>query len=288
MKLLRSETLNDVAELICGSDGGFGGRYKTPGQYRTKSQIGRFFENAGVVPVSEHSTRKWFALESLESINGTTDLESVLLQLASPFENKRDINLMRSVIDHLNGILQFECLEIQLQGYSPRLTTPKPIGLDVDLSTDNREQAPAFHDLVADESLAEINTSRWVEARDCQQAGAYLASIVMMGSVLESLLLDKVRANPAKANRSQKAPVWSDSGKVKQFRDWRFSELIEVARDLSWLESDVGKFGHVLRDFRNLIHTDGQRNQSFKASESVSRVCWEVVNVSIADLIDSS
>ena len=80
MKRIDDSTLETVAELICGSGGG----YQSPGPYRSMSRINAFFDRAGVKPSGQSATRKWFVLESLQSINGTNALERILLSPNPP------------------------------------------------------------------------------------------------------------------------------------------------------------------------------------------------------------
>ena len=122
MKRIDDSTLETVAELICGSGDGSGGGYQSPGPYRSMSRINAFFGRAGVKPSGQSATRKWFALESLQSINGTNALESVLLRLASPKEYPGDPEVAERIISHLNLILQVEGLTVDMVGVEPCLS----------------------------------------------------------------------------------------------------------------------------------------------------------------------
>ena len=97
MKRLDDSTLEAFAEAICGAGKGAGGGYESPGPYRSKSQVCDFFRRAGVDPSGMSSTRKWFVLESLQAINGTSQLDSVLKRLASPKEYRGDAAVTQTV-----------------------------------------------------------------------------------------------------------------------------------------------------------------------------------------------
>ena len=284
VKRLPDEILEDIAETICGSGSGSGGGYTTPGPYRSMWQIREFFQRVGMVPAGDSGTRKWFALESLRPINGSPALKAVILRLASPLANDRNIEMAQKVTTHLNKSLQFEGLAIELHGISPTLvnrTTDSTISRPASEPTN---VAPKFATLVKDAELANILVRRWTEAQNCQSAGAYLAAIVMMGSVLEGLLIDKVKRSPEQANRSDKSPKHVRSAKPRDFADWGLSDLIDVAYDIGWLQSDISKFNHVLREFRNLIHPQAEQSRSYLPTENVCRICWEVVNATIEEL----
>jgi hypothetical protein len=288
MRPLDGTTLEVIAETICGgSAGGGGANYSTPGPYRSKSEIISFFGRVGVQPRGESSTRKWFVLESLQYLNqhSTADLESVLLRLASPLEYRNDASTMHAVITHLNQVLQVEGLEIALDGVSPRLrqTTatvapPKPVY--------KREPAPDFRKLVADAELADILCFRWEEAQRCVEAGAHLAAVVMMGSILEGVLLHKVEQNIATANSAKAAPKEKATGKPRPIGDWGISVLIDVAHEVGWLQGDMKRFSHALRESRNIVHPYLQRLLKENPDHDTCAICWQVVRAGVADLLE--
>lgn len=57
--------------------------------------------------------------------------------------------------------------------------------------------------------------------------GAYLATVLLLGSILEGVLMAVIRCHPEEANRSPRSP--KAGGRVKPFRDWSPHECIEVA-----------------------------------------------------------
>ena len=169
-------------------------------------EIHDFFGRAGVRPQGQSSTRKWFSLESLQSINGTKELDEVLMRLASPKEYRGDSNLTQEVVGYLNRALQVEGLEVYLVGVDAKLRERKASVSPTKSQTPSLENPPDFPSLVGDSSLAEILTQRWHEAQKCVNAEAYLAAVVMMGSILEGALLHKVEVNPAAANQPEASP----------------------------------------------------------------------------------
>lgn len=285
MKRLDDSTLEAIAEIICGAGEGSGGGYTTPGPYRTKSQLCDFFRRAGVDPQGMSSTRKWFVLESLQAINGTPHLDSVMKRLASPIEYRGDAAVTQAVTDHLNRILQVEGLELALVGVEPQIrerkaaaTVPKPKETPI-------EAPPDFRRLVQDSSLADILTFRWAEAQRCFRAAAYLSAVVMMGSILEGVLLHKAEHNIKVANQARAAPK-DKTGVVRPIQDWSLSVLIDVANEVGWLQGDVKRFSHALRESRNIVHPYVQRLLRDRPDGDTCRICWQVVRAAVADLLD--
>jgi len=285
MKRLDDSTLEAIAEAICGQGEGAGGGYAAPGPYRTKTQICDFFRRAGVDPQGMSSTRKWFVLESLQAINGTPQLDSVLKRLASPKEYRGDAAVTQALTGHLNQILQIEGLELALVGVEPQIrerkaaaSVPKP--KDTPLET-----PPDFARLVTDASLADILVFRWAEAQRCFRADAHLSAVVMMGSILEGVLLHKAENHMKAANQAKAAPK-DKTGAVKPIQDWSLSSLIDVAHEASWLQGDVKRFSHALRESRNIVHPYLQRLSKDRPDGDTCRICWQVVRAAVADLLE--
>lgn len=285
MKRLDDSTLEAIAEAICGAGEGAGGGYAAPGPYRTKTQICDFFRRAGVDPQGMSSTRKWFALESLQAINGTAQLDSVLKRLASPKEYRGDAAVTQAVTGHLNQVLQVEGLELALVGVEPQIrerkaaaSVPKP--QDTPLET-----PPDFARFVTDASLADILDFRWAEAQRCFRADAHLSVVVMMGSIIEGVLLHKAEHHMKAANQAKAAPK-DKAGAVKPIQDWSLSSLIDVAHESGWLQGDVKRFSHALRESRNIVHPYVQRLSKDRPDGDTCRICWQVVRAAVADLLE--
>jgi hypothetical protein len=231
------------------------------------------------------STRKWFVLESLQAINGTPQLDNVVKRLASPKEYRGDATVTQTVTDHLNQILQVEGLELALVGVEPQIrerkaaaSVPKP--RDAPL-----EGPPNFGGLVQDSSLADILTFRWAEAQRCVRGEAHLSAVVMMGSILEGVLLHKVEKNMSVAHRASASPK-DKTGAHKPIQEWKLSALIDVAHEVGWLQGDVKRFSHALRESRNIVHPYVQRlSQDFPDGDTC-RICWQVVRAAVADLLE--
>jgi len=283
MKSLDSSTLEAIAEVICGAGEGSGGGYTTPGPYRTKWQIQEFFQRAGVAPQGESSTRKWYTLESLQAVSGTDALQRVILRLASPKEYRGDAEVTATVTQHLNQILQVEGLEIALVGVDPVLRARTATAAPPKAKERPVEAAPDFGRIVTDGALADILKFRWEEAQRCVTGGAHLAAVVMMGSVLEGALLHKVERDPATAGRANSSPK-DRTGKTKPIGDWGLSSLIDVAHEVGWLQGDVKRFSHALRDYRNVVHPYLQRQSGDCPDADTCSICWQVVRAAIADL----
>ena len=137
--------------------------------------------------------------------------------------------------------------------------------------------------------LPELDNSlskRWLDAQICSHQKCYLASIILMGSILEGLLLARVSLSPTDAYRSSKVPK-DKNGKPKNYNDWNLNTLIDIATDVGWIKSDRGKFGHALRESRNVVHPWGEVISRANFDEYTCSTSWEVLKASVNDLIQS-
>ena len=147
----------------------------------------------------------------------------------------------------------------------------------------NKEfEMPDIQRLPVDFAVCEIIQDRVKEAQSCLSNGTYLSAIFQCGSVLEAVLLGAAQNEPERFNRSSKSP--KQNGKVKAFQDWKLSEFIDVACDISLLKPDVQKFSHGLRDFRNYIHPYEQMASGFKPDEHTAKLCLQVLKAAMADV----
>lgn len=135
--------------------------------------------------------------------------------------------------------------------------------------------------------MGEILKSRWDEIQKCIDANAHLAAVILMGSLLEGILLGVFQKNMIEANKAKGAPK-DKNGKTKQFADWKLAEMIDVAHQIGWIDIDVKKFSHSLREFRNLIHPYEQMIHKVNPNKDTTHISWLVVQAAINDLVFKS
>ncbi len=131
--------------------------------------------------------------------------------------------------------------------------------------------------------LVEILEKRLIEIEKCINSGAYLSSIIMMGSFLEGLLLAITSLDPKKANQAKTAPK-NKNGKIKKFHEWKLQDFISVCHECGWIEVDVKDFSILLRDYRNMIHPYHQLRKGIYPDLDTAKICYEVLNAVINDL----
>jgi len=207
------------------------------------------------------------------------------LRLASPKEYAGDPKQVRNALDGLNKILNLEGLYVELHGVVPALTDVQP---SIDLPPEGEYfqplSSPDFDRLELEQGVAEVLKFRWEEADRCVNSEAYLAAIIMMGSLLEGLLLAVMQRRPEEANQSRSCPKDPKTGKPKPFHEWTLSQMIDVAHNERWIDLDVSKFSHSLREFRNLVHPYQQMVLNVYPDSDTCTICWHVVQAAVNDL----
>lgn len=269
------QTLERIAEFICGDDGPV---------YRTGSQLTQFFHRAGFTNIDhDGSTRKRWTLSVLQQLS-ENELKVVLLRLANPHEYNADKNATTQATAQLNEILALEGLQIVFEDVKPKIVESTAKFIERPEEEELKPLPPPdFLKLKLEPGLGEVLKARWEEAQECVAAGAHTMGTIAMGSLLEGMLLSVLRAHPAKANQATAAPK-DPQGKVKQFWDWSLSEMINVAHEVGWIDLDVKKFSHSLREFRNLIHPYKQWVEKAWPDGDTCNISWLVVRAAANDL----
>ncbi len=133
-----------------------------------------------------------------------------------------------------------------------------------------------------DVALHDVIAQRIDEIKKSLNSKAALATIFLCGSVLEGLLFEVGSKNIQKFNSSASAP--KRSGKVLLLHEWTLDNLINVAHEMGFIDLDIKKFSHALRDFRNYIHPRQQLIQLFNPDPHTAEISWKVLETAIATL----
>ncbi len=275
-----SVTKRKIGEFICGDDKG---RYP---EYRSSTNLTRFFQDIGIDAVHDGSSRNPWVYSVVEGLKGP-ELQKVILRLASPKLYGGDREKIIIALKSLNEILAIEGLKVNIVGVEPQLVREQP-NYDFSEKKNERELKPLpppdFAKLALETGISEILQQRWVEIQVCIDQKATTSAVIMMGSMLEGFLLGTMQSKPQIANTAPNAP--KKDGKVKYFADWTLSDMIEVAHEVGWIQLDVKKFSHALRDFRNIIHPYHQLALRTYPDLDTCNISWLVVQAACNDIAD--
>lgn len=290
---LDSATLDSLADFICGDDG------ESFPTYRSSSYLTRFFADINIDAIHDGSTRKWWVLGVLKQLPPVV-LERVILRLVDPriYGGKKD--LLGMAVRSMNEILAMDNIGIEFKQNRPILTDAAPISFEVEelqresvaigaevfleqqFSDDIR-----IDDLKVDSTISAFLQSRINEAQAIRRDRAPLATIFLLGSTLEGILI-AVACNDIKRFMTAPAAPKDKSQNVLKIHEWTLNSLIEAAHQIGLLSLDVKKFSHVLRDFRNYIHPYRQMSESFSPDQDTVDICWQVFKAAVSQLKESS
>ncbi len=143
-------------------------------------------------------------------------------------------------------------------------------------------QPELFASLPVDDAMRDALVARMHEAEQCIGVNAYLAAVILCGSVLEGMCLGYGARNPERVNRA-----FADryNKPAKRLPDWRLSEWVDVLTELGDLSPNVERFGHGLRDFRNYVHPAEQLASRFSPDARTARIGFQVVVAAAEDLV---
>lgn len=285
--------LDSLADFICGDDA-----TRFP-EYRSSSYLTRFFQSAGVDVQHDGSTRKWWVLGVLRSLQPSS-LETVILRLVDLREYKANKEKLGLAFRSMNDILAMDDLGVELAGSRCVIVRVSPIqlssndvmpraassGNEAEFLSRRFDEALNVEALGVEPSVTAILQARIDEARVCAQADAHLATILLLGSTLEGLLLGVAQKDFKRFMTADCAPKAKD-GKTKNVHEWKLAELIDVYHAVGVLGLDVKKFSHVLRDFRNYIHPYQQMSSKFNPDKHTVEICWQVFKAAFAQISDA-
>jgi hypothetical protein len=274
-------TKEKIAELICGDD------LKRHPIYRSSTFLSKFFQDIGINATHDGTTRKWWVLNIVSGLNGK-DLQKVILRLASPKLYGGNRDHIKLALATINETLAVEGLKVILNGIEPSLVKENPNYDFNEKKSEGRELKPLpppdFDKLNLEYGISEILKKRWDEIQKCIDANATLSAVIMMGALLEGFLLGVMQRKPQLANTASNSP--KKNGKVKHFAEWSLNDMIEVAHEIGWVQLDVKKFSHALREFRNVIHPYQQLALNTYPDIDTCKISWLVVQAACNDIAD--
>ncbi len=141
---------------------------------------------------------------------------------------------------------------------------------------------PSFSHVIDNKELSSLLENRWREANITFRSGAYLSTIVLLGSILEGVLFSKVEQNVTQSNQAKSMP--KNNGKPKRIKDCSLEEMINVCHECGWIDTDVRNFSKALRDYRNLVHPREQLKKSLRPDVGMCNVSFVAVQATIEDL----
>jgi hypothetical protein len=263
---LDESILDEIADLICGDDGPL---------YRKGWEIREFLRRSGIedVPDYDGSYRRSWTRQALHDDTDTTNAERAILRLADPREYASEKTAYQETFRRLNEILSLEGLQIVHDKRG------RPQFAEMDSTEEEKARNKlrgtvlkvSISQVITDPSLAAVAQQRLNEARTCHEAGAYMAAIIMLGSLLEGVLV------AATSDRLPGSPP-------KSLDHMALEQLINLAHQQGWIQVDVRMGSDLIRRYRNLVHPRAQLRMGDPPDADTLDICWPIVNATLNDL----
>ena len=260
-------------------------------EYRSGPQLVSFFNSLGSKDVySQGFPSRWIYTDNkLNLINGTPDVDKCIKLLFAPVNFIGKYEILDNHIKSFNEYLAFDDWKVVRTGKEISFTKADKINFETKKEVNEEDfinqefDETSIYDLNLDGFISDILNSRIQEIKANLKANAPLSAIVIIGSTLEGILLGFASKNPKDFNQAKAAPK-DKEGKTKYYQDWSLSNFIDVAYELRYIQEDVKKFSHTLRDFRNYIHPYEQMSSGFNPDINTAKLCWNVFKVAMIQL----
>jgi hypothetical protein len=257
-------TLDELARLICGDDGPL---------YRQGWEVRDFFRRAKISDVPEYdgSPRRAWTLELLRGTNGEqTNAEQAILRLADPREYPEEHAAFIQTLERLNRILALEGFRIEHVHGRAQLAECE-IEIPFSHPVPQVQLKVTMAEVLANPAFAAVAQQRLDEARICHTNRAYIATIIMLGSLLEGILVGT-------ATDRLSGPPPRPLDRIG------LHDLINLAHREGWIEIDVQKGSDLIRTYRNLVHPLAQLRMKHTPDADTVEMCWPIVNATLNDL----
>lgn len=283
--LLNAKTLEKLRVIING-DG--------TADYRSGPQLISFFNALGFNDqYGQGFPSRWvYTDEKLRAINGKPELDKCIRNTFAVVNYIGRIPELDALIADFNQYLAFDKWSVVRINDTITFRRLDKVVVDIDKSTPTEIKEDEFLKLTytinidsigLDTNVSDIIKQRLKEVEVCIGNEAPLASILLIGSIMEGMLLGTASMYPQQFNQAPSAPRDKD-GKVKIFPNWTLNSFIDVASEVGLLKQDVRKFGHIVRDFRNYIHPYEQMSSRFFPDTHTALICFQVLKAAISQI----
>lgn len=286
---LNAKTLEKLRVIINGDNGD-----KTK-DYRSGSQLVAFFNALGFDDTyGQGFPSRWvYTDERLKILNGKPELDKCICNAFAVVNYIGRVTELDSLIADFNQYMVFDKWSVVRD--NDMITFKRRDKVIVDSGSRNHAEIKEdeflkmtftvnIDSIGLDSNVSTVIKLRLKEVELCIGNEASLASILLIGSIMEGVLLGTASTYPQQFNQALSAPKDRDTGNVKKFPAWTLNNLIDVAAEVGLLKHDVKKFSHVVRDFRNYIHPYEQMSSGFFPDKQTALICFQVLKAAISQI----
>lgn len=286
---LNAKTLEKLRVVINGDES------LNRADYRSGPQLVAFFNDLGFNDkYGQGFPSRWaYTDDRLQAINGKPELDKCIKSVFAVFNYVGRVNELDALIADFNQYMAFDKWSVVRDNDTITFKRLDKVVVESGKSATAEIKEDEFlkmtfdvnvDTLGLDSNVSEIIKLRLKEIETCIGGEAPLASVLLIGSIMEGILLGMATTYPQQFNQSPSAPKDKDTGKVRTFPNWTLNNYIDVAAEAGLLKQDVKKFSHVVRDFRNYIHPYEQMSSQFFPDKQTALICFQVLKAAISQI----
>ena len=272
-------------------------------QYRSGPQLVEFFNQLGFSDVYSWGggfpARKDYTDDRLAKINGTASIDKCIRLVFEPRNYVGKYQDLENLISELNSQLSYDGWLVVRNGADISFRKAGSPNIDQELKKEKanadkndlteqdfllKEYSVDLDQLNLSSQIMDIIHNRIEEIKSGISNNMPLATIILIGSTLEGILLDVALKYPKQFNTANATPKDNTTGKPRSFPDWTLKDFIDVAKEIGLIKEDVKKFSHVVREFRNYIHPYEQMSRSFEPDLNTAKICFQVLKAAICQI----
>lgn len=286
---LNEKTLKKLREIINSDDS------INKSDYRSGPKLVGFFNNLGFNDqYGQGFPSRWvYTDDKLRIINGKPELEKCIKSVFEVSNFIGRINDLDMLIADFNQYLAFDKWSVVRDNANITFKRLDQVVVVDSKSIQTEIKEEDFLKLIfdlnidllgLDSNVSEVIKLRLKEVENCINGEAPLAAVFLIGSIMEGILLGIATKYPKHFNQAHTAPREKDTDKVRGFPHWTLNNFIEVATEVGFLNQDVRKFSHIVRDFRNYIHPYEQIITGFVPDKQTTLICFQVLKAAITQI----
>lgn len=116
----------------------------------------------------------------------------------------------------------------------------------------------------------------------------YKSALVLCGSIIEAILMDRLMARRDSAIKSLERLLTKEDKKIraqdKRIENWTLERLLDVAREENIVSGNLYYWGHGIRGFRNLVHPGVEQRRTVDVSRDNAEIAWMIVKRLLKEL----
>lgn len=292
MNPLNARTLERLRNIING-DG--------TDDYRSGPKLCDFFNSIGFsddywkISRTQGFPSRWvYTDDKLKKINGTPEMDKCIKQTFAVNNYIGRIPYLENLIADFNQYLAFDKWKVIRVNDSVSFKRLDKVIVDSGSTPTDELKEDVFLSrsfvidvkaLKLEPRLNDVIISRLNEVDRCVEGNASLASVFLIGSIMEGLLLAMAMMYPKQYNQASSAPKGKD-GKTLNFPNWNLNNFIDVSAEVGLIKQDVKKFSHLVRDYRNYIHPYAQMSSGFIPDKHTASICFQVLKAAICQIAE--